>query len=103
MPAERFARWEGHLVHLPDLKFFQWCNRAYRVNKGIYNTIDQTLFQAGLQDVRLRRRAILQFLHMVQEQQEGKQGDGRYLRFGHGGLTKMLQQFIQGRSTSQAL
>ncbi|MDQ0201516.1 hypothetical protein J2S10_004722 [Neobacillus ginsengisoli] len=38
-------------LNLPDLQFFNWCNHQYRLNRGIYNTIDQWFYDYGIKEV----------------------------------------------------
>ncbi|GIM46917.1 hypothetical protein DNHGIG_24660 [Collibacillus ludicampi] len=55
------------VVHQPDYQFASWCLRQYGVNKGIYNTIDERLFNLGLKDIVTRRMTIISFLAQVQQ------------------------------------
>jgi hypothetical protein len=32
------------LSHLPDLLFINFCNEKFKINRGIYNVIDQFFF-----------------------------------------------------------
>jgi riboflavin kinase len=79
-------------LNLPDLQFFNWCNRQYQVNRGVYNTIDQWFYEYGIVNVHSRRIQILAFLDFVKDEMLEKQP--KYIRFGHGGLTKRLNEFI---------
>lgn len=80
-----------NLHHLPDLRFARWCEETYSVNRGVYNTIDEKLYEAGFEDIRERRNAIVTFLekHVVHDQLKSK----KYFTFGHGNLSIALQQF----------
>lgn len=49
------------IFHLPDLRFVQFCEEKFALNKGIYNTIDNYFFELGEQDIIKRRRLIFQF------------------------------------------
>jgi riboflavin kinase len=55
------------VVHQPDYQFASWCLRQYGVNKGIYNTIDERLFNLGLKDIVTRRMTIISFLDQVHQ------------------------------------
>ncbi|MFC6603187.1 hypothetical protein ACFQDF_19260 [Ectobacillus funiculus] len=39
--AGRTSLKQNEYLNLPDLQFFNWCNQQYRLNRGIYNTIDE--------------------------------------------------------------
>ena len=80
-----------NLHHLPDLRFAKWCEETYSVNRGVYNTIDEKLYEAGYEDIRERRNAIIIFLemHVASDQIQSK----TYFTFGHGNLSAALQQF----------
>ncbi|MBO9610245.1 MAG: hypothetical protein J7639_30075 [Paenibacillaceae bacterium] len=83
------------LVHLPDLQFASWCYEHYGLNKGVYNTIDERLFAAGLIEITSRRAALLSFLDQATHRGI-RMRDGKFLRFGKGGLTVLLEHFLQG-------
>lgn len=78
------------LYHLPDLKFAKWCEENFSINRGVYNTIDEKLYEAGYEEVYERRKAIIVFLekHVTKEQTR------KYFKFGHGNLSGALQQFV---------
>lgn len=80
-----------NLHHLPDLRFAKWCEETYSINRGVYNTIDEKLYEAGYEDIRERRNAIIVFLekHVAFDQIQDK----KYFTFGHGNLSAALQQF----------
>ena len=78
-------------LNLPDLQFYNWCNQQYRVNRGVYNTIDQWFYEYGIINVHSRRIQILAFLDFVKEEMLEEQP--KYVRFGHGGLSKRLNEF----------
>jgi len=81
------------ILHLPDYRFAAWCLRRYGVNRGIYNTIDERLFQFGIKDIVTRRMTILSFLNQVQQSQL-HQGNGKKIKFGKGLLISTLTQFL---------
>lgn len=70
----------------PDLQFINWCRGKYGINRGIYNTIDAWLYEYGILDLNERRKVVIQFLKHVGQ----REGD----KFGKGGLTRNLEQFI---------
>lgn len=77
------------IFHLPDLRFVQFCEEKFALNKGIYNTIDNYFFELGEQDIIKRRRLIFQF--SLQHCAVGK-------KFGPGGLTRKLEDFMEQKS-----
>lgn len=79
-------------IHMPDLHFVKFCEREYGVNRGVYNTIDQWLFEQGVRRIIERRKNIMQFLDAVQSLQNEK---GK-VKFGTKGLTERLHQFVAG-------
>lgn len=80
-------------LNLPDLQFYNWCNRQYGVNRGVYNTIDQWFYEYGIINIYHRRSFLLAFLEFVKD--EGiEQNQHQCIRFGHGGLTKSLNDFL---------
>ncbi|MFE5317475.1 RNA-binding protein [Paenibacillus sp. NPDC056579] len=84
---------ETDLVHLPDIQFVTYCFQMFGLNRGIYNTIDQWLYDSGYKDVLQRRKATVSFLHLINEK-GGRERTGSLLRFGKGGVTKQLYDFI---------
>ncbi|MGJ7912673.1 hypothetical protein [Neobacillus sp. LXY-1] len=83
----------SHYLNLPDLQFFAWCNQKYQINRGVYNTIEQWFYDYGVVHIHNRRIQMLAFLEFVTEERHG-QIQEKILRFGHGGLTKKLNEFI---------
>jgi len=84
---------DADLVHLPDIQFVTYCFQAFGLNRGIYNTIDQWLYDSGYRDVLERRKATVSFLSLLSEK-GGRERSGSLLRFGKGGVTKQLYDFI---------
>ncbi|MGG3470354.1 hypothetical protein ABES02_23070 [Neobacillus pocheonensis] len=80
-------------LNLPDLQFFIWCNQQYGVNRGIYNTIDQWFFDYGIVNIYCRRIQLLGFLDYEKDELY-ESNKHKFIRFGHGGLTKRLNQFL---------
>lgn len=91
--AGRNSLKQNEYLNLPDLQFFNWCNEQYRLNRGIYNTIDEWFYDYGIKEILSRRIYILAFLGFVKEtEQESDQH--KFMRFGNRGLTKQLTEFI---------
>jgi riboflavin kinase len=88
-------------LNLPDLQFFNWCNRQYRVNRGVYNTIDQWFYEYGIVNVHARRIQILAFLDFVKD--EMLEEKPKFIRFGHGGLSKRLNEFMNDYGQSNVI
>ncbi|MED1472440.1 hypothetical protein [Bacillus salipaludis] len=80
-------------LNLPDLQFFIWCNQKYKVNRGVYNTIDQWFYEYGIVNIHYRRIQLLAFLDFFKDKilEKDKQ---KFIRFGHGGLVRSLNEFI---------
>jgi len=88
------AETPGELIHWPDRKFAEYCRNRYRVNRGIYNTIDVWLYENGIRDIGERRRLILLFLQSCRDGSGTE--DGKYLKFGKGGLTERIRRYMFG-------
>ena len=80
-------------LNLPELQFFHWCQQQYRINKGVYNTIESWFFQKGIVSILHRRIYILAFLDFVMKTTQ-YYTQNKYLRFGNGGLTQALSHFF---------
>lgn len=89
-------------LNLPDLEFFIWCNKQYRLNRGIYNVIDQWFYEYGVINVQYRRIQLLAFLEFMKDELLG-QDQTKFIRFGHGGLRKKLNEFIQDNGKSNVI
>ncbi|AGK53537.1 hypothetical protein [Bacillus sp. 1NLA3E] len=87
-------------LNLPDLQFFNWCNRKYGVNRGVYNTIDQWFYEYGIVEIQYRRIQILAFLEFNKDERL-VEDQHKFIRFGHGGLTKRLNEFINESEQSR--
>lgn len=79
-------------LNLPDLEFSLWCQRKYKVTKGIYNELDCWFYEYDIVNVHHRRIYILAFLEFIKEQSNDKK---KYFQFGAGGLNGKLHQFIR--------
>ncbi|PAE44651.1 hypothetical protein [Bacillus sp. 7884-1] len=81
------------IVHLPEKGFVDYCSKQFSVNRGVFNVIDHWFFDYGLENIVLRRKAIIQFLtflHTVNSYHNKKM----YLQFGKGGVKKSLYYFV---------
>ena len=85
-------------LNLPDIEFFLLCEERYRVNKGVYNTIDRWFYQNGIKNIIHRRIYLLAFLEFVSESNL-KKNQHAYIRFGNGGLTNKLNEFLKESET----
>jgi len=83
-------------LNMPDLQFFNWCNQLFKVNRGIYNTIDQWFYEYGIISIYSRRIQLLAFLDSVKGELN-ELHSSKFLRFGHGGLTKRLNDFMKDK------
>lgn len=77
----------NELFNLPDLQFVKWCEEKFSINRGVYNTIDQKLFELGHITVQYRRKALIDFLQANVETTESK-----FYKFGVGNLSDALQK-----------
>ncbi|WP_159883694.1 RNA-binding protein [Paenibacillus puerhi] len=91
-------QWQHPDVQLPDIQFVTYCFEHYGLNRGIYNTVDEWLYEFGIRDIINRRRLIVEFLESLQGTERTR---GTYLKFGKGGLTKQLSDFIAGQAEQQ--
>lgn len=85
---------KSEYLNLPDLQFFLWCKQQYKLNKGIYNTIDAWFYDYGIISITHRRIYVLAFLDFAKKSEFGRD-QHKYIRFGSGGLTRALCQFIR--------
>jgi riboflavin kinase len=86
-------------INLPDSLFWRLCQDKYGINRGVYNTIDLWFYKNGKYNLLERRHIILNFLMFVQGNIQIK---GVRLEFGHGGLSKKLNEFWE-KITTKAL
>jgi riboflavin kinase len=82
------------LFDLPDHTFTNWCFISYGVNKGIYNVLDDLFYQNGIRNILDRRRTILTFLQFITNKRLEKNSK-QTLKFGKGGVSQLVQEFIQ--------
>lgn len=90
---------DKQVLQRPDLAFYEYCRVHFKLNRGIYNTIDQRLFDYGLEDIMDRRRAIIQFLEFAARDQGVS--TGKFISFGRGKLADVLDSFLE--RTQQAV
>ncbi|WP_284037627.1 hypothetical protein [Neobacillus sp. 114] len=76
-------------LNMPDLHFSRFCEEEYKVNRGIYNTIEQWFYNQGVHNIINRREVILNFFLFVRT----SQNSNKKIKFGHGGLTDLLNRF----------
>lgn len=79
---------------IPDMMFAKIISACFGINKGIYNTLDMSLWEKGISSIEYRRRKIVQFLIKQLELNKGK----GTIKFGSGQLTKKLEQFLHEES-----
>lgn len=77
----------NELYNLPDIQFVKWCEKTFAINRGVYNTIDQKLFELGHKDIQKRRSVLIDFLQQNVESTERK-----YFKFGVGNLAEALEK-----------
>ncbi|WP_019122658.1 riboflavin kinase [Brevibacillus massiliensis] len=80
-------------VHLTDFAFGKLCEDVYGINRGVYNTIETSLYARGLTHITKRRKAVLSFLEYLTFQKSVKRTS--QIKFGNGGLTANLQEFCR--------
>ncbi|MGE7781015.1 hypothetical protein ACQKL0_13925 [Peribacillus sp. NPDC097264] len=99
-PIQKGNLEKSEYLNLPDIEFFLLCQQQYRVNKGVYNTIDKWFYQDGIVNIIHRRIYLLAFLDFVTEE-NAKENHHKYIRFGNGGLTKKLNEFMKETETNK--
>lgn len=76
------------VYNLPDLQFVKWCEKTFAINRGVYNTIDEKLFELGYKEIQSRRKVIIDFL-----QEHVEETNHKFYKFGVGNLSDALQNF----------
>lgn len=74
------------VIHLPDLDFVRFCERSFKINRGVYNTIDKWFADNQTKNIVWRRTLILRFLYWVTDYLP----KGEKVEFGMKGLTEQL-------------
>ncbi|MET1029939.1 hypothetical protein [Domibacillus tundrae] len=85
---------DSTFLNLPNSRFYEWCYEKYGLNRGVFNTIDNWLYEYGIVNVLSRRIYLLAFLDFA-EASGIRRGEQKYLKFGHGGLSEKLREFLQ--------
>lgn len=80
-------------IHYPDLQFIQYCEKEYKINRGIYNTIDEWFYNNGIKNILVRRQTIVYFLQYLNDQR--KDNSTNKVKFGNGGLSTSLSEFCK--------
>lgn len=75
------------VIHLPDLAFVRHCEESFRINRGVYNAIDQWFAEQEAMTIVARRTLILRFLNWVTVYVPKEEK----LEFGNKGLAEQLQ------------
>ncbi|MDQ0268829.1 hypothetical protein [Cytobacillus purgationiresistens] len=83
---------KSHYLNLPDLQFFNWCSENFKINKGVFNTVDEWFYKNGVENIMVRRIYLLAFFEYVAANSENVNKQ-KVIRFGHGGLIRKLQDF----------
>lgn len=77
-------QYDRQIVNYTDHSFQKLCEKKYGINRGVYNTIDKWFYEAGIKNIILRRKEILNFLdYVVQSLSLSKSSK---IKFGSGGL-----------------
>lgn len=82
-------------IHLPDIDFVRHCERKFRVNRGIYNTIDEWFYHEGITGITERRASTLEFLEYLHGV-NGIKNNGK-INFKSHGLASRLQSFLKAK------
>jgi len=77
----------NHILHFTDLSFFHYCHKKFRVNRGVFNTIDEWFYNKGEVNILQRRKHMIKFLAFVTNDET------EYVKFGPGGLSTKLIQY----------
>ncbi|MFJ5717535.1 riboflavin kinase [Neobacillus sp. NPDC093127] len=78
-------------IHLTDLAFIQLCEGKHGINRGVYNTIDNWIYNQGIKNILERRRLLLAFLESIRDHENSRK------KFGPGGLRPKLEEFFYGK------
>lgn len=85
--------YDTEYLNLPDLLFYQYCQKNYHLNRGNYHIIDQWFYNKGVPNLIFRRIYMLAFLDYVIKDDDLVVH--KYMKFGKGGLTSKLNEFLQ--------
>lgn len=84
---------DNGLIDWPDIRFRAYCFHRYRLNKGIYNTIDQWLYDHGWESIHRRRKMLILFLESGGSRETSE--EGMFFSFGKGNLIPQLEAFVK--------
>uniref|UniRef100_A0A941GHT4 Uncharacterized protein n=1 Tax=Niallia circulans TaxID=1397 RepID=A0A941GHT4_NIACI len=84
--------YETDYLNLPDLLFYQHCQKTYYLNRGNYHIIDEWFYKQGISSLIFRRIYMLAFLDYVSQEDLVVH---KYLKFGKGGLACKLSEFLK--------
>ncbi|WP_445490095.1 hypothetical protein [Niallia sp. 03133] len=93
-PTSKSTLLENKYLNLPDLLFYNNCNRKYRINRGVFNTVDNWFYEYGVINIVYRRIYILAFFDFVKDRNIGPNSQ-KFIKFGQGGLTASLKEFTE--------
>ncbi|NRG44094.1 hypothetical protein [Bacillus sp. CRN 9] len=79
-------------LNLPELEFINWCSESYKINKGVFHTVDQWFYNYGIESIITRRLFLIAFFDYAAENVETK-NKSNVIKFGRGGLNKKLHDF----------
>ncbi|MFC5589754.1 hypothetical protein ACFPRA_12685 [Sporosarcina soli] len=82
------------IINLPDLLFVKYCTETFGLNRGVYNTIDEWFYLENVQDIKVRRENILDFLLYTSESMDKGDRKGK-LKFGKGNLVNQLEEYSE--------
>lgn len=74
-------------IHLTDIEFSKYCEDTYKINRGVYNTIDMWFYEQGVTNILERRKKTLMFLC--------SRTSLKVAKFGKGGLSSKLKEFTE--------
>ncbi|WP_438350576.1 RNA-binding protein [Paenibacillus sp. FA6] len=81
-----------YIYQWPDLAFYHHCLKRYRLNRGIYNTMDQWFHDNGYPEIQQRRMVIIEFLECTSIVHVNEHY--KYLSFGKGNLMTLLSSYV---------
>ena|GEM_PF-1598275 len=95
LTAKAFPENLHEYLHLPNVRFYHWCEAQYGLNKGIFNTIDDWFYEHGIENILFRRAYLIAFLELASAQSAKE--ERKLVRFGSGGLSAKLHEFLKGQ------
>ena len=76
------------IFNLPDIKFIQFCEWKFQLNRGVYNNIDIWFYEKGVKSIISRRKVVINFLFFACSNE-------KKVKFGSDGLKKKLEEFCK--------